>query len=73
MAAMSEAEQIARRAVQLYAESHPRPPHVTITQAAEILGLSRQTVAKMVRAGQMKLDRCGRIPIEQVDAMLEPA
>lgn len=70
---MSEAEQIARRAVQLYAESHPRPVHVTITQAGEILGVSRQTVAKMVRAGQMRLDQCGRIPIEQVDAMLRPA
>ena len=70
---MNEAEQIARRAVQIYAESHPRPLHVTMTQAAEILGLSRQTVAKMVRAGQMRLDRCGRIPIEQVDAMLRPA
>lgn len=70
---MNEAEQIARRAVQIYAESHPRPLHVTMSQAAEILGLSRQTVAKMVRAGQMRLDRCGRIPIEQVDAMLRPA
>jgi len=69
---MNEAEQTARRAVQIYAESHPRPLHVTMTQAAEILGLSRQTVAKMVRAGQMRLDRCGRIPIEQVDAMLQP-
>ena len=45
---------------------------MTITQAAEMLGLSRHTVSKMVRAGQLKLNRCGLIPIEQVDAMLMP-
>lgn len=32
---MSELE-IAIKAVQLYAETHPRPSHVTQTQAAEI-------------------------------------
>jgi len=69
---MSEIE-IAVRAVQLYAERHPRPAHVTITQAAEMLGLGRHTVGRMVRAGQMKLNKCGLIPIEQVDRMLEPA
>jgi excisionase family DNA binding protein len=68
---MSEIE-IAERAVQLYAQRHPRPVQVTITQAAEMLGLSRHTVSKMVRAGQLKLNRCGLIPIEQVDAMLMP-
>jgi excisionase family DNA binding protein len=64
--------QIARRAVQLYAEQHPRPPHVTIIQAAEMLGLSRHTVSKMVKTGQIKLNKCGLIPIEQVDAALQP-
>jgi hypothetical protein len=63
---------IARRAVQLYAETHPRPPHVTQLQAAEMLGISRWTVSKMVRAGQLKLNRCGMIPIEQVDRVLQP-
>ncbi|SEH89051.1 DNA-binding protein [Paraburkholderia hospita] len=70
---MSELEQVARRAVQLYAEGHPRPSQVTMTQAGEMLGLTRHTVSKMVKAGQMKLNRCGLIPIEQVDRMLEPA
>lgn len=64
--------QFAIRAVQLYAERHPRPPHVTIIQAAEILGLSRHTVSKMVKTGQIKLNKCGLIPIEQVDAALQP-
>lgn len=70
---MREIDQAAIRAVQLYAERHPRPCHVTITQAAEMLGLSRHTVSKMVRLGQLKLNRCGLIPIEQVDRALEPA
>jgi excisionase family DNA binding protein len=70
---VSEIEQLAVRAVQLYAERHPRPPHVTITQAAEMLGLSRHTVSKMVRAGQFKLNKCGLIPIEQIDRALAPA
>jgi hypothetical protein len=69
---MSELEQVARRAVQLYAESHPRPSQVTMTQAGEMLGITRHTISKMVKAGQMKLNRCGLIPIEQVDRMLEP-
>ena len=64
--------QIAKRAVQLYAEQHPRPPHVTIIQAAEMLKLSRHTVSKMVKTGQIKLNKCGLIPIEQVDAALQP-
>lgn len=69
---MSEIE-IAVKAVQIYAERHPRPCQVTITQAAEMLGLSRHTVAKMLRAGQFRLNKCGLIPIEQVDRALQPA
>lgn len=61
---------LARRAVQLYAESHPRPAHVTIQQAAEMMSLSRHTVSKMVGAGTLRLNKCGRIPIAQVDAAL---
>lgn len=68
---MSEIE-MAVQAVQIYAARHPRPVQVTITQAAEMLGLSRHTVSKMVRAGLFKLNRCGLIPIEQVDLALKP-
>lgn len=67
----SETVQIAAAAVRLYAESHPRPPHVTQAQAAEMLGLSRPTVGKMVRAGVLRLNSCGLIPIMQVDAALD--
>ena len=38
--------QIAAKAVQMYAETHPRPTHVTQVQAAEMLNLSRYTVRK---------------------------
>lgn len=69
---MSEQELI-ERAWAVYESRRPRPCHVTITQAAEMLGLSRHTVSKMVRGGQFKLNHCGLIPIEQVDAALKPA
>lgn len=68
---MSEIEQL-ERAFQFYESRRPRPSQVTITQAAEMLGLSRHTVSKMVRAGQFKLNGCGLIPIEQVDHALRP-
>lgn len=61
---------IAVAAVRHYAETHPRPPHVTQSQAAEMLGLSRATVSRMVRSGTLKLNRCGLIPIAEVDAVL---
>lgn len=62
---------IAIKAVQLYAESHPRPVQVTQAQAAEMLGRSRPTIARMVRAGVLKLNRCGMIPISEIDRALE--
>lgn len=62
---------IAVKAVQLYAESHPRPVQVTQTQAAEMLGLSRPTVSKLLKFGTFRLNRCGMIPIEQVDRALK--
>lgn len=63
---------IAVRAVQLYAERHPRPVQVTQTQAADMLGVSRWTVGKMLTAGKLRLNSCGLIPIELVDKLLEP-
>ncbi len=60
---------IARTAVQLYAETHPRPTHVTQAQAAERLGVSRWKVGNLVKAGKLRLNACGMIPIEQIDAV----
>lgn len=65
---MTEELKIALEAVRLYAEMHPRPTQVTQTQAAQMLGLSRITVGKLLRNGTLKLNSCGLIPIEVVDA-----
>lgn len=67
---MTETLEIAIKAVQLYAESHPRPSQVTQTQAAEMLGISRWTVRRMIEAGTLKLNRCGLIPVSQIDRVL---
>jgi DNA-binding transcriptional regulator LsrR (DeoR family) len=69
---MSEALQIAMKAVQLYAETHPRPIQVTQKQAAEMLGKSEITVSRMVKAGTIKLNSAGMIPISEIDRVLQP-
>lgn len=58
------------KAVQLYAETHPRPIHVTQKQAAEMLGLSAPTVGRLVKCGQLRLNGAGLIPVSQIDALL---
>ena len=64
--------EVATKAVQLYAESHPRPTQVTQAQAAEMLGISRHTVARMVKTGAIRLNGCGLIAIRDVDRLLKP-
>lgn len=66
---MSELE-IAVRAVQIYAETHPRPLHVSQKQAAEMLSMCEPTIGKLVRAGKIKLNAAGKIPINQIDNVL---
>lgn len=68
---MSDLE-TAIKAVQLYAEMHPRPPHVNQQQAAEMLHLSHVTVRKMIRAGTIKTNEIGQIPIGEIDRVLQP-
>ena len=58
---------IALKAVQLYAEMHPRPEHVNQVQAAKMLRKSIPTVRKMVACGTLKLNKCGLIPIHLID------
>ncbi|MEN6539419.1 MAG: helix-turn-helix domain-containing protein [Mizugakiibacter sp.] len=67
---MNSPLEIATKAVQLYAESHPRPPHVTQRQAAKMLDLSAPTVSKLVKSGKLKLNGAGLIPIGQIDELL---
>lgn len=68
---MSELE-LAAKAVQLYAETHPRPSQVTQDQAAEMAGVSRMTIHRMIKAGQIKLNKFGRIPVAEIDRALRP-
>ncbi|PCE27517.1 DNA-binding protein [Paraburkholderia acidicola] len=69
---MTEQESIdmAVRAVAIYAARHPRPLHVTITQAAEMLGRSRPTVRKMLLENRVRSNAAGSIPIEAIDRLL---
>lgn len=62
--------EIAAKAVQLYAETHPRPAHVTQSQAAEMLHISRPTMTRLVRAGTVRLNACGLVPITEIDRVL---
>lgn len=66
----TESLDIARTAVRLYAESHPRPPHVTQKQAAEMLHISYSKMLKLVKARKVKINKFGLIPISEVDAAL---
>jgi hypothetical protein len=68
---MSELELVAYKAVRLYAETHPRPPHVTQKQAAAMLNRTEQTISAMVRDGRIKLNDCGMIPITEIDRVLQ--
>lgn len=67
-AAAPDALSIARMAVQLYAETHPRPPHVTQKQAAAMMRVSTATVSRMVKSGHLTLNSFALIPIEQIDS-----
>ncbi len=60
----------ALRAVELYATRKPRPSHVTQEQAAEMVGVSTATISRMVKAGTIKLNKFGRIPIDEIDKAL---
>lgn len=69
----TNALEIAVQAARIALAERPRPSQVTQGQAAEMLGISRWTVAKMVESGQLRLNGCGRIPIGQIDKLLAPS
>lgn len=58
-------------AVRIYAESHPRPPHVTQAQACDMLRLSAPTVRRLIRSGALRLNSAGMIPVAEVDRLIE--
>lgn len=61
---------IALKAIQIFSEQHPRPSHVSQKQAAEMLGVSHVTVAKLVRAGEIRMNAVGKIPTCELDRVL---
>ena len=69
---MTEPLEIAIKAVQLYAETHPRPLHVNQQQAGEILGKSGPTIRKMIRAGEIRTNGAGMIPMIEIDRIMAP-
>lgn len=60
------------KAIDVYSSMHPRPAHVTLGQAAEMLGKSRPTVKKWLNEGRLKRNGCGLIPVVEIDRLLEP-
>ncbi|KVH52971.1 hypothetical protein WS89_31120 [Burkholderia sp. MSMB1072] len=61
---------IALRAVELYANRHPRPPQVNQKQAPEMLRVSARTMHNLIRSEALRLNRCGLVSIEDVDQLL---
>ena len=62
--------QLAIKAVQIYAESHPRPSQVNKVQAAQMLDIHYHTVTAMVKSGIIKLNKFGMIPMSEIDNAL---
>lgn len=67
---MNEQQSLILATIRLYAATHPRPASVTQKQAAEMLEVSEATVSRMVARRIFRLNKLGRIPIAQVDAVL---
>lgn len=63
----SQELRIAALAVRLYAETHPRPTQVNQIQAGEMLGVTSRTIRNFIRAGKLRLNGCGLLPIESID------
>ncbi|WP_228384656.1 helix-turn-helix transcriptional regulator [Rhodocyclus gracilis] len=61
---------VAFQAVRIYAETHPRPLHVTLEQAAEMLGITVESLMKMMSSKKLRINECGLIPIGDIDRAL---
>lgn len=47
-----------------------RPSQYSIQDAANELRLHRNTVSKMIKSGEIKLNSCGKIPAEQIEKII---
>lgn len=59
--------------LKLIKSTHPRPVHVNLRQAAEMLNVSEPTARKLLRSGKIKLNDAGLIPITEIDKFALPA
>lgn len=62
--------ELAFQAVRLYAETHPRPLHVTLGQATEMLGIPMDSLMKLMSGKKLRLNECGLIPIGDIDQVI---
>lgn len=62
----AEALEIARRAAELALAARPAPSCVTLTDAAEMLGVSRPSARKMLREAGIMANAVGKYRIEDV-------
>lgn len=53
--------------IQLFKDTHPRPVHVNMKQAQEMLGMSYPTLRNMIMDGKITLNEAGMIPITEID------
>ncbi len=69
---MTEQEMIwvARIVTKTMMAEHPRPTQVNAVQAAEMLSLCPQTVRRMIKDGRLPINKCGLIPVVEVDRAL---
>ena len=68
----NDAIRIALRAVQMHEARHPRPTHVNLIQAAEMLDVHPQTMRKILKHHGVIPNACGRYPIEVIDRLRAP-
>ena len=61
---------IAVIAIKTYASYKPRPSQVNKAQACEMLDLNIRTLNKLIENGTIKLNKCGLIPIAEIDNAL---
>ena len=61
------------KAIKRVMQECPRPMSVTQNQAAEMLGISASTVCRMVKQGDVRMNKAGRIPISEVDRLCKVA
>jgi excisionase family DNA binding protein len=66
MISEAEALEIARRAAELALACRPVPSNLTLSQAAEVMGVSRPTARRMLAAAGISANVGGKYRIEDV-------